>query len=400
MPARTSKPSAENESTGVDRLYRRNGARKVSFWYKYPDGRSETLATAPRGDRAALVVAERTAKRRALDIQEGAIIAGTVGQAIERFRDEIDPQHYRDQSRDGKAVRTSAYDRLTKFFGRMAPERLETIHGYQYLDARAKSGAPIGANKDMALMSTMCNYWIRWGVIKANPFTGMMQNKAEKDVRAIERHQVLSFYVWALRQNQAYRTMGVAAMFCYLTGFRAAEVRPYHMGGLTEGGVKVIAAKRKKGEAQTVKLRHWSPRLRAVVERAKRDRQLDSDFLFPNRRGQMYSKSGWASVWQDAMYAFIGERDPEIAREQEVKKMREAAQRIANRINRPVKGGMETMLTKHPDYFSLQDIRPAAITTKLANRDADAYDFAAHANPGTTHRHYDRRKVKAADATE
>ncbi|KVT58334.1 hypothetical protein [Burkholderia ubonensis] len=96
----------------------------------------------------------------------------------------------------------------------------------------------------------------------------------------------------------------------------------------------------------------------------------------------------------------IGARDLEIAKEQEVKKMREAAQRIANRINRPVKGGMETMLTKHPDYFSLQDIRPAAITTKLTNRNADAYDFAAHSNPSTTHRHYDRRKVKAANATE
>ncbi|WP_193098284.1 hypothetical protein [Burkholderia sp. Z1] len=100
------------------------------------------------------------------------------------------------------------------------------------------------------------------------------------------------------------------------------------------------------------------------------------------------------------MYSYIGSYDTEIAKEFAVKKMREAAQRIANRINRPVKGGMELMLTKHPDYFSLQDIRPAAITTKLANRDADAYDFAAHANPGTTHRHYDRRKVKAADATE
>ncbi|MFY3137884.1 hypothetical protein ACOTFF_16410 [Achromobacter xylosoxidans] len=39
--------------------------------------------------------------------------------------------------------------------------------------------------------------------------------------------------------------------------------------------------------------------------------------------------------------------------------------------------------------FNLQDIRPAAITSKLAKRDAGAYDFAAHANPATTHRHYD-----------
>ncbi|QEZ46994.1 hypothetical protein [Cupriavidus oxalaticus] len=57
-------------------------------------------------------------------------------------------------------------------------------------------------------------------------------------------------------------------------------------------------------------------------------------------------------------------------------------------------------IAEHEAYFSTLDIRPAAITTKLEQRSADAYDFAAHANPSTTHRHYDRRKVKRAAATE
>ncbi|AUT68569.1 MULTISPECIES: hypothetical protein [Paraburkholderia] len=404
MPRRTAKPSHDeqqiNESTGIDRLYKRHGVRKVSFWYKYPDGRSETLSTAPRGDRHAISVAERSAKRKALDIQAGQVIAGSVAEMIDRFKTDIAPTHYRDQSKEGLAVREGAYDRLTKFFGRMAPKALETVHGYQYLDDRAKAGAPIGANKDLALMQTICNYAIRWGVIKANPFVGMMLNKAEKDVRTVERSQVVRFYLWALKQEQAYRTMGLAAMFCYLTGFRAAEIRPYHMSGITGAGVKVVNAKRKKGESETLKLRHWSTRLRVVVERAKRDRKVASLFLFPNRRGQPYSKSGWGSVWQDAMYTYIGSFDPAIAKEFEAKKMREAAQRIANRVNSPIHGGMDLQLTNHPAYFSMLDIRPVAITTKLENSDPDAYDFAGHASPSTTARHYDRRKVKVAKATE
>jgi len=60
----------------------------------------------------------------------------------------------------------------------------------------------------------------------------------------------------------------------------------------------------------------------------------------------------------------------------------------------------EKTLTKHRLYFNLQDVRPAAITTKIQNRDHEAYDFAAHANPATTHKHYDRRVVKKASATE
>lgn len=57
-------------------------------------------------------------------------------------------------------------------------------------------------------------------------------------------------------------------------------------------------------------------------------------------------------------------------------------------------------VTEHPDYFSALDIRPAAITTKLRKRSADAYDFAARANPSITDTHYDRRKEKKASATE
>lgn len=100
------------------------------------------------------------------------------------------------------------------------------------------------------------------------------------------------------------------------------------------------------------------------------------------------------------MHGDIGPHDAGIAKVFDVKKMREAAQRVANRINRPVESGMESKPTKHPAGFSLQDTRPAAITTKLANRDANAYDFAARVNPNTTHQYYDRRKVKAADVTE
>ncbi|MET3819598.1 hypothetical protein ACVK00_005850 [Burkholderia sp. PvR073] len=39
------------------------------------------------------------------------------------------------------------------------------------------------------------------------------------------------------------------------------------------------------------------------------------------------------------------------------------------------------------------------ITTKIRNRNADVHEFAAHANPETTYRHYDRWKIESADAT-
>ncbi|SDV49772.1 site-specific integrase [Chitinasiproducens palmae] len=400
MTRPTSRPSsksvAKDHSTGVDRLYVRKGVRRVTFWYKYADGRRETLSTAPVGDRAAIAAAELSAKRKAIDIQAGQVVAGSVGELIDRFASEVAPTHFADQSANGRGVRAGTYRNLTKFFGRMAPAALRKIHGYQYLDARAKSGAPVLANKELAMMSTICSYAERWGIIEANPFVGMRLNKADKKVRTIDRSQVVKFYLWALRQDQPFRTMGCAAMFCYLTGFRAAEVRPFHMAGVSGMGVQVVSAKRKKGEEEVSKLRTWSPRLRTVVARAKQGRKVSSLFLFANRRGQPYSKSGWGAVWSDAMYAWIAGGDPEVGLRLAAQKAREADQRRGF----AAAPSPAPSLAEHPLYFALSDIRPAAITRKIAERAADAYDFAAHANPATTHRHYDRRRVKSAAATE
>jgi site-specific recombinase XerC len=161
------------------------------------------------GDRKAVLEAEFVAKRRAIDIQQGQVIAGSVAQLIERFRDEVAPTHYRDQSKDGLAVRASPFRNLIKFFGTMAPSSLQTVHGYQYLEARAKSGAPAKANKELSMMSTICHYGVRLGLIKANPLTGMMLNRTKKQVRTVSRSQIVRFYLWSLRQGLASRCSAV-----------------------------------------------------------------------------------------------------------------------------------------------------------------------------------------------
>lgn len=396
-----SKPSPRKERTGVDRLYKRVGARVVAFYYQYPDGTSETMGSAKLGDRQAIMEAERSAMRKALDIQNGTVVAGSVADMIDRFKTDIAPTHYLDQSKDGLAVRASAYANLTKFFGKMQPMALRTVHGYQYLDARAKAGAPKKANKELSLMSTICHYAVRWGVIESNPFIGMMQNKGDKDVRTISRSQIIQFYFWSLRQTPQFKTFGSAAMFTYLTGYRSAEVRPFHVSGLTTEGVKVVGAKRKKGEAIVTKLREWSIRLKVVVARARQAHNVERLYLFANRFGKPYTRSGWGSAWHDAMFEWIASFDPEVAAELVKKKAWDARYKAAYDKSKTIeKYSSDFKLVKHPSYFALQDIRPAAITSKLEQRSADAYDFAAHANPATTHRNYDRRKIKRASATE
>jgi integrase len=392
--------AGRKEKTSVERLYKYVGARKVSFYYQHPDGKSETLASAPLGDRQAINEAENTAKRQAMDIRQGKVIAKSTGELIERFRDEVAPVHYRDQSKDGLAVRKSTYARLMQAFGGMDPKAMKTVHGYQFIDARAKEGAPEKGKKELSLMSTICHYAVRWGLIEANPFVDMMHTKTEKSVRTTTRSQIVRFYLWSLRQPAGARVFGCAAMFTYLTGFRAAEVRPFHVSGLGRDGVRVISAKRKMGEEEVSKMREWSPRLRAVVKRAEQTHEIKRLYLFSNTKGAPYSRSGWGSLWTDAMYAWIASFDPKVAAELLAKGEWEAEYRAARKAGRKMDEYNGYKITEHSEYFALQDVRPAAITTKLRNRDADAYDFAAHANPATTHKHYDRRTEKKARATE
>lgn len=401
MPKAPTSKRSHRERTRVERLYKYAGTRKVSFYYQHPDGSNETLASADASDRAGILRAERTAIRRARELQEGNVVVGSVSELIDRFQTEIAPTHYRDQSYDGLAVRNSELANLARFFGRMSPAALRPLHGYQYLEARALSGAPAKANKELSLMSTICNFAVRWGLIETNPFVRLMRNRTDKRVRVITRSQIVRFYLWSLRQPSTFRNLGCATMFTYLTGFRAAEVRPFRLDGLCADGVRVVSAKRKRGEIEIVKVREWSPKLRAVTLRAKQTHKREREYLFANGSGRCYSRSGWGSVWHDAMFAWIASFDPLAAAALRQTKLAEAKARQQSGVVEAVQGTPQNFcLTDHRAYFSLLDVRPAAITSKLRHRTADAYDFAAHANPSTTHQYYDRRQEKRARATE
>lgn len=317
--------------------------------------------------------------RLALDIQAGAVVANSVAALIERFEHQEDKRHFLDQAEESVSNRKAIYRNLTKFFGRMAPGALRGVHGYQFLDARAEAGAPARANKELAMMQTILHYAVRWGLVEANPFVSLKLNRTERKVRTVSRRQVVRFYLWSVRQGLRERVFGCAAMFAYLTGFRASEVRPFLKSGVLESGVQIVAAKRKLGEDVVVKHRRCSRRLAVVIARSMDRPDVEgSPYLFaPTKKVKKrlsYTKSGWNSSWQDVMRSWILSFDPTL----------DAARSI----------------TTHASYFALQDIRPVAISKKFERRDTDVYDFAAHANPQTTHRSYDRRRIKNADATE
>jgi hypothetical protein len=83
---RTSSTSYRKEAVqDVDRLRKYVGKRKVSFHHRHVDDSSGRLATGDFGDRVAIANAKRVAKRQALEIQVGTIVAASVADVIHRF---------------------------------------------------------------------------------------------------------------------------------------------------------------------------------------------------------------------------------------------------------------------------------------------------------------------------
>jgi hypothetical protein len=123
-------------------------------------------------------------------------------------------------------------------------------------------------------------------------------------------------------------------------------------------GVRVVSAKRKMGEDEVTKLREWSPRLRTVVARAKQAHTASRLFLFANAKRQPYTKSGWGSLWADAMFDWIASFDGEVAAALVAKREWEVRYRAARKAKAAIEPYEGDKITEHPEYFALSDDRP------------------------------------------
>jgi hypothetical protein len=193
---------------------------------------------------------------------------------------------------------------------------------------------------------------------------------------------------------------GCAAMFTYLTGFRAAEVRPFHVSGIVarEGcGWSAQSARRANQKCRSCA----SGRCGCAWSSSAPDRLTgpDASTCSPTApAGPTLEVAGARAGPTQCLTGSLPSttRWPGICRRNTL---------LRREIEGPQKAGGEHevredySVTTHPAYFSLQAIRPAAITTKLRRRDVEAYDFAANANPATTHQHYERRSERRARAT-
>ncbi len=150
------------------------------------------------------------------------------------------------------------------------------------------------------------------------------------------------------------------AKFIALTGRRRAEFLNLRMTDLGQDGIVVGFAKAKAGDALRRGLIEWTPTLRQLfAELAQLDPRArdgksaipESIFVFTNRDGQQCTEQGFKALWSKIMGDWVE--------------------------------------TPGRERFTFHDLCAYNVTV-LVGRDENS---ETHANPATTRRVYDRRRV-------
>ena len=174
--------------------------------------------------------------------------------------------------------------------GGIRVDELKAKHIYQYMDVRGKKGKT-QTNREIALLSHMLKYAIRWDVIEDNPCRNVMRFKEVPRDRYVEDWECQAF------RDFSGPLIAVYMDFKLLTGLRKSDILRLKRDSMKDDGVHACISKTK----QKIII-EWTDHLRAAVQAVKDlPRPINSIYLFSTRKGQPYTASGFSSIWQRKM---------------------------------------------------------------------------------------------------
>lgn len=351
------------------RLYERVGKFVTSYGYKLPDGTWAFRLSAPTTDIEAVEKIRREAYDRANVLNGNFPNTDTVAGLIERYftwQDRLpETSENRKSSITLQENRREAV-KLVKVFGKVRPKDVKPVHIYKYLALREEQGAPIKANKEIALLSAILEFGRRLGLLETNPCRGIKYNKSRPRDKYVISDEIDFMMGVAADRGGSYIRIALCLYIAYLTVSRPSEMRVLLRQSITDAGIQMPIAKRKKGHAQRYKLIEWSDELRQTIDHALALQRVTSMYVFGNNRGQPYSRSGFATILRRLM-----EHCEKAAKEKNIS------------FNR----------------FSLADMRPTAVTDRMEQGDENIENATGHVDRKMVNSTYDRRRIRRAKAT-
>lgn len=182
-------------------------------------------------------------------------------------------------------------NRLQHHFGHMLPDELEASHVSQYLEMRKQEGAPVGGNRERAVLGSVLSWAMRFGYVKSNACHGVRRN-TERPSRRYVTDKELSQALH--KASPALRNLIEAA---YLTGYRQTDLMLLRRSGVTSKGL--VLRQSKDDKLRTIL---WTPRLRKVIHDALG--RSEGDFVFVGASGKPWTLWGLQSAMRRLQAGF------------------------------------------------------------------------------------------------
>jgi len=208
-------------------------------------------------------------------------VGTTVGEALDRYLIQALPSKSEATQREYRKYSS----RIRAVFGDTALSQVRPTHIAQYLD---RHHAPVMANREITMLSSIYQQAMRWGWVDKNPCRGVSRNTEKPRRRHITDAEIVQ-----LRDslNEQLRCIVDLVLF---TALRKKDVLAIRLSDLRDDGLYVEISKTGRRL-----IFEWTPALRKVVSQARAlRRRVGSLYLFATRRGQPYTTSGFDSIWQ------------------------------------------------------------------------------------------------------
>ena len=218
-----------------------------------------------------------------------------------------------------------------------------------------RAGAPVRANREVALLSNLMNVAIERGELDVNPCKQVKKNRERARTELPQEQELRALLAWLESGPPARRTLAMMAEFTALAGSRRAEFLGMQVTQIDvqAGVIRMMRAKQHGGHTRVESI-SMGPRMLEFARRLLALPRPDTCLsVFVNQRGNPMTESGFMTGWQRAMVDAL----------------------------------KQGVITRR---FTFHDLR-AYYTTQHKERYGALPDL--HASPATTARVYDRAKV-------
>jgi hypothetical protein len=207
----------------------------------------------------------------------------TYGQVMLRYLGEALPELKPASQPEYERIITG---RLYHHFGSMILGTLKPSHVAQFLELRKQQGAPVGGNRERAVLGSICGWAMRFGWLEFNPCHGVRRNRERPSRVYVTDDAYLEAF------NRASEPLQDLVAVALLTGLRQTDLRIMKRTAVTADGLKLRQSKDGK-----LRLIEWSEALKWFVRRAlARSEAAESEWLFVTPRGLQWSVDGLQSA--------------------------------------------------------------------------------------------------------